>query len=559
MTMSEPLREGDVIANRYRLHRHLGRGGMGTVWLASDAELDDLPVAVKLIRPELADDAQFIAGLKEEAKSSLALTHPHIVRVFNLHRDDRETRLTFLVLKYIEGETMKQLLGGSPQGLAPERVVKWAGQIAGALDYAHGAGVLHRDIKPSNVMIDASSDSAYLMDFGISRQLGVTMARVDAGSSVGTPAYMSPQQLHEKDAPSNDIYSFAATLYEALCGRPPFGGADLEEQILRVHAKPIPGIAEEINSGLLAGLAKSEEDRPKTAAELVEWMRVGAPDGEQPVAAAVPDPGPATSPAPKEARRGAPIGAIAAGAVLLAGFAAGRTPTVATPIRALLGLETASAQPAPSHNPPPSVVPPREESELSQGDDQGTAPPLAEDKPLAGPSADDAPPFIELVRKGRVGQVREALESAAAAGTASDLLEGVVDPQTGYAALHEAASQGNDAMVRMLVDGGARVDQAGGLPLGLTPLHVATRSKRLSTVQLLITLGASVNAEDGGRNTPLHLAAEAARNPSDLELLSALLDAGADRARTNNKGKIPADLVPRTSRVRDDATALLQP
>jgi serine/threonine protein kinase len=559
MTKSESLGEGDLIANRYRLERHLGRGGMGTVWLATDAELDELPVAIKMIRPELAGDAQFISGLKAEAKSSLALTHPHIVRVFNLHRDDNDPDLTFLVLKYIEGETMKQLLAGSPQGLAPERVLKWAGQIAAALDYAHSAGVLHRDIKPSNVMIDASSDTAYLMDFGISRQLGATMAKMDTGSSVGTPAYMSPQQLHEKDCTSNDIYSFAATVYEALCGRPPFGGADLEEQILRVHAKPIPGIDDNVNDGLLAGLAKTEEDRPATAAELVEWMKTGVPGTEQEVQAPMQAPTPTHQMESSETRSGLPIGAIAAGLVLVAGFAAGRTSRIANPIRDLFGLQTASAQPGPVVDPPAPVITPDPlgHSEQSPQPVANPTPLIPEPEPIEW-ARDDAPRFIEMVRKGQTAAVREALNSAADSDTVTDLLE-ASDPNTGYAPIHEAASQGNDPMVRMLVGAGARVDQTAGLPLNLTPLHIAARSKHRSTVELLLTFGAQVDAEAGGGNTPLHLVAEQSRNPTDLELIELLLKAGADRSLMNNKGKTPAELVPLTSKVRGETLALLQP
>lgn len=556
--MSREFGEGDLIANRYRLERHLGRGGMGTVWLATDAELDDLPVAVKMIRPELAGDAQFIAGLKAEAKSSLALTHPHIVRVFNLHRDDANPDLTFLVLKYIEGETMKQLLAGSPQGLAPERVLKWADQIASALDYAHSMGVLHRDIKPSNVMIEASSDTAYLMDFGICCQLGATMVNTGTGSSVGTPAYMSPQKLHEKDCISNDIYSFAATLYEALCGRPPFGGANIEEQILRVHAKPIPGIDEKVNEGLLAGLAKAEEDRPNTAAELVEWMTNGVPGAQQ--EASVPErvgsPLPSARTAASEARSELPIGAVAAGLVLVGGFAVGRTPRIAMPIRNLLGMQASSAQSGLIVPPPNPVIPPDgfHQGEPKLGPIPATAPLVPQPEPIEW-TRDDAPRFIQLVREGKTDTVREALDAAATSGTVVELLE-VLDPQTGYAALHEAASLGKDELVRMLADAGAQIDQPG--LMGLTPLHVATRSKRHSTVQLLLKLGASVNATTLSGDTPLHFAAENAMNASDLLLIQALLDSGADRSLLNNKGQTAADRVKRTCKVRDEVLAKLK-
>src|SRR3990172_8604748 len=103
---SPELTEGYVLAGRYRLEKQLGTGGMGTVWLAADQELDELPVAVKVIRPQIAENPEFVASLKDEAKNSMRLTHPNIVRVFNFHRDDRAPALPFLVLKYVEGRTL---------------------------------------------------------------------------------------------------------------------------------------------------------------------------------------------------------------------------------------------------------------------------------------------------------------------------------------------------------------------------------------------------------------------------------------------------------------------
>lgn len=552
--------EGDLLAGRYRLERHLGQGGMGTVWLAMDAELDDLPVAIKMIRPELAGDIQFIAGLKAEAKSSLALTHPHIVRVFNFHRDETNPDLTFLVLKFIGGETMKEHLARSPQGLAPERVLRWADQIAAAIDYAHGTGVLHRDIKPSNIMIDESGETAYLMDFGISRQAGATMAGLTAGSSVGTPAYMSPQQLHEKDCNSNDIYSFAATVYEALCGRPPFGGADIEEQILRVNAKPIPGIADTVNEGLLAGLSKIEEDRPATATEFVEWMLHGV-NGQ----AVIPPSAPPASNVqtsesrshPDESASRSPVGLIASTVVLASGFLAGRASMIATPIHDVLGMRTAAvapptrpASPAPSPAPSPNQTVVKTKPERPR--------PSNPDKSEVSWDADDAPEFIELVRTRQTDALRAALESAETSDTLSSLLK-IMDPNTGFTPLLEAASQGDVPIIELLTEFGADLTQTGAIPLRKTALHVAVESKRLAAIEKLIELGISVNVEDESQTTPLHIAAKATLNARDLEILRALIDAGADPSLMNKQGKTPAELVPRTSSARDEAMALLQP
>ncbi|NOG53158.1 MAG: serine/threonine protein kinase [Planctomycetes bacterium] len=356
MSEYEVLKRGDRLSDRYVLERHLGRGGMGTVWLATDEELDGLPVAVKLLLPEYAQDAQFVASLKDEAKNSMKLAHPNIVRVFNFHRDNGDPGWTYLVLKYVPGRTMKELLGDSPQGLPVDRVLRWAGQLATALDYAHEAGMLHRDLKPSNMMIDENTDSALLMDFGISRQLDQTIAAQSGGSSIGTPVYMSPQALHNKDSAANDIYSFAAMLYEALSGRPPFTGPDIEEQILRVQAKPIPGIPDEVNEGILAGLAKEAEARPATATNLVAIMNDECND----TIFTDPVPPADTARSAHESSREAPAFAplpmlVAALAIVVVGVALGAVPAISHPIRSLLGSGKPATPSAPGQ--PPVLTP----------------------------------------------------------------------------------------------------------------------------------------------------------------------------------------------------------
>jgi len=262
------LEQGDVLSDRYRLVRELGRGGMGVVWLAEDEQLDDRPVAIKVLPSALCRNARAVARLKKEALTNLELTHPHIVRLHTFEQDPQRSAVAYLVMQYVEGKTLDDLLAEHPDGLPLERVQKWAEQLAQAIDHSHARQILHRDIKPSNIIIDGD-DNAYLMDFGIAREAKDTMTRVTGRDSSGTLPYMSPQQLMGKNNRSNDIYSFAATLYEALCGRPPFETGDIASQIRLAQPEAISNLPDEMNTMLLKGLAKEPEDRYATCADMV--------------------------------------------------------------------------------------------------------------------------------------------------------------------------------------------------------------------------------------------------------------------------------------------------
>jgi hypothetical protein len=263
---------GELLSGRYRLTRELGRGGMGVVWLAADTTLDDRAVAVKLLPGPLAANVRAVGRLKKEATTCLELSHPHIVRLLNFEQDTVRANLAYLVMQYVPGKTLDDLLAEAPDGMTTDRVMKWARQLAAALDFAHDKQILHRDIKPSNVMID-EADNAYLMDFGIAREAKDTMTRVTGRDSSGTLPYMSPQQVDGLNDKSNDIYALAATLYEALCGNPPFHTGDIYQQIKNRPALPIAGKPEHVNRTLLAALAKQPDERPTTADQLAAGLR----------------------------------------------------------------------------------------------------------------------------------------------------------------------------------------------------------------------------------------------------------------------------------------------
>ncbi|OHB64076.1 MAG: hypothetical protein A2Y77_12385 [Planctomycetes bacterium RBG_13_62_9] len=273
--------EGSLLGGRYRVVRKLGEGGMGMVYLAEDAELDNTKVAIKFIPPTLAGNPRAVKGLVREAQIARKLSHPNIVRLHDLHTDGHQK---FLVMEYIEGKTLEELLAArEDEKLTMEELLPIAGQIAAGLDYAHSLDppVLHRDLKPSNIMID-NHGVAKILDFGIAREMKDSVTRVTGQETSGTLPYMSPQQLRgEPPSVAMDIYSLAAIFYECLCGHPPFFTGDIGHQILHEQVRPLSSQGGAINAGLLSALSKDPAHRPKDCAELLARMKTGAKPAPQ--------------------------------------------------------------------------------------------------------------------------------------------------------------------------------------------------------------------------------------------------------------------------------------
>ncbi|MBR4172521.1 MAG: SUMF1/EgtB/PvdO family nonheme iron enzyme [Kiritimatiellae bacterium] len=255
---------GAVLADRYRVVRRLGQGGMGSVLLAEDAQLDNLRVAVKMLPSFLVANKRAYMQLKKEALVSLKLSHPNIV---TLRAFEENGGNPFLVMDYVEGRTLDDLLAEKGT-LTEEETVALLTPVAAALDYAHTRGVVHRDVKPGNVMI-AGDGTPLVLDFGIAREVQETLTRVTGRQSSGTLSYMSPEQLNGA-APNaaQDVYSFAAMAYECLTGNPPFCRGQIEYQIVNNHPEPLPdGIG--IAAGIMAGLAKTPVERPANCAAVL--------------------------------------------------------------------------------------------------------------------------------------------------------------------------------------------------------------------------------------------------------------------------------------------------
>jgi serine/threonine-protein kinase len=260
----------DSIGERYRLRREIGHGGMATVYLAEDSDRGE-QVAVKVLRRELTV-ALGATRFHREIQILTGLEHPNIVAVL----DSREAgaRL-YYVMPYISGNSMRVRL--DREGPLPLEVVgRIAADVAKAIDYAHGRGVLHRDIKPENVLLEGSR--ALVCDFGVARAIEV--AGGDSFSSsglvIGTPAYMSPEQAAgDPVGRSSDVYALGCLMYEMLAGEPPFSGATAQailarKLVERPRALRVvrPGIPAHLEEAILAALSLRPELRPATAREL---------------------------------------------------------------------------------------------------------------------------------------------------------------------------------------------------------------------------------------------------------------------------------------------------
>lgn len=272
-----------VLASRYRIIRQLGTGGMGSVWLAEDTKLDNKLFAIKMLPSILVANKRAYNQLKEEALLAMKLVHPNIVQIRAFEENDNNP---FLVMDYIDGVTLDDWLGNGELGMGKGEgdVVRLLKPIAEALDYAHSEGVVHRDIKPANVMI-RKDGRPFVMDFGIAREIQETMTRMTGKMSSGTLMYMSPEQLlGSRPEKEQDVYSFAAMVYECLKGEPPFCRGDIEYQILHIEPEPliyggasvpahgrasVPASRPTIADSIMAGLAKKPEDRPKSCIEVL--------------------------------------------------------------------------------------------------------------------------------------------------------------------------------------------------------------------------------------------------------------------------------------------------
>jgi eukaryotic-like serine/threonine-protein kinase len=250
---SQSFNPNDLVAERFRITRFLARGGMGEVYEAEDIELHER-VALKCIRGELLDDAKSLDRFKREVHLARKVTHPNVCRVFELFRQSASTAggtpggsVVFVAMELLEGETLADFLRRQPR-LSVEVAAPIAQQMAAGLGAAHAAGVLHRDFKPGNVLLVAKAKGvrAVVTDFGLalrsSQGISDPASVTGTGEVMGTPAYMSPEQVEGKDlTPASDVYSLGLVLYQMVTGARAFeGNTPLAVAVRRLKENPAP-------------------------------------------------------------------------------------------------------------------------------------------------------------------------------------------------------------------------------------------------------------------------------------------------------------------------------
>ena len=294
------LHAGLKLGDRYRLDQRIGAGGMGEVWRAFDEVLGRV-VAVKAMLPEVALEPAFARRFVAEAQAMASVNHPAVA---SIHDYGRSGPVTFLVMEFIEGESLSQVLarGGGP---APARTMQLIAQAAEGLQAVHERGIVHRDIKPANLMIRA--DGALLItDFGISRAEDATQLTV-SGAVLGTPTYISPEQVLGRPATAlSDVYSLGLAAYECLAGQRPFAGENPYAIALqRVRSGP-PALRDDLPRAVVEvverAIALDPADRWPSAAALAAAARAAAASLDAP-AEANPDPVREEAPFPERGDR----------------------------------------------------------------------------------------------------------------------------------------------------------------------------------------------------------------------------------------------------------------
>src|SRR6516162_9166917 len=286
---------GAVLGGRYGLEEHIGDGGYGEVWRATDTVLSR-PVAVKLLHPRYAQRGEALARFRAEARLAGGLSQENIAQVFD-YGEAADGQPPYLVMELVDGPSLEAVLDGGP--LESSRTMDIVAQAAAGLQAAHAAGMIHRDIKPGNLLL-ASGGTVKITDFGIAHTIGSVPVTV-TGVLMGTAGYLAPERIAGAQAgPASDLYALGVVAYECLAGAPPFAGEPLDVACAhRDRAVPPlpPSVPIDVSALVMQLVAKDPAWRPRSAAEVAhragrlrddlrDGYRVGAGRTRYPLAAA---------------------------------------------------------------------------------------------------------------------------------------------------------------------------------------------------------------------------------------------------------------------------------
>jgi serine/threonine-protein kinase len=377
-----------VIAGRYRLTRHLARGGMGFVWVARHLQLD-IDVAIKFMAPASLASPEARARFEREAKASARLQSPNIVQIYDYGIEDD---LPFLVMELLRGEDLEARLRRDGRlSLAETRAI--VAPVCAALLRAHDAGLIHRDLKPANLFVGPASEGSVVkvLDFGIAKDthLGLVDAATQTGAIVGSPHYMSPEQVRRsRDVdPRSDLWSLGVIIFRCLTGQLPFPGDEVGDVLIEVCADPIPipsaiepSLGPEVDRFLARALSRDLEQRFQSAGELLAAFVALADGATAVVATAAGSPAahsigtfaPASSShleAPRARSRRLGVGLLAASGALAIGLVALVVARLSPPPPALPAAsapDASSAAIVASASPPPvAAFPSSEPAEIA--------------------------------------------------------------------------------------------------------------------------------------------------------------------------------------------------
>jgi serine/threonine protein kinase len=258
----------------YLIRKVLGTGAMGIVFEAEDAQLKRL-VALKVMKPSLAAQADFHRRFLREARLAAAIDHEHIVTIYQVGEDHG---IPYLAMKLLQGESLETRLSRTG-GRAPlEEILRIGREIAEGLEAAHAKGLVHRDIKPANIWLEENRDRVRIVDFGLARGTGDDAHFTQAGAVIGTPSYMAPEQANGKEVDERcDLFSLGSVLYRMSTGRLPFDGKDTLEVLAALATKTpippkklVPALPSAFSDLVMSLLSKDRNERPSSAREVVE-------------------------------------------------------------------------------------------------------------------------------------------------------------------------------------------------------------------------------------------------------------------------------------------------